>query len=122
MFSIGYGGNGEAYMTPTRTLFDRFTLFVYDPFVSQNATKCHKQSFSGHLFMLFQMVYSVLLTRRTNQTLGSNAYKSVQVILATSTDAGHRVKFLKTFEFGAQRGEGYRGESALLCSQFQTQF
>ena len=35
---------------------------------------------------------------------------------------GHRVKFLKTFEFGAQRGEGYRGESALLCSQFQTQF
>ena len=34
----------------------------------------------------------------------------------------HRVKFLKTFEFGAQRGEGYRGESALLCSQFQTQF
>ena len=28
------------------------------------------------------------------------------------------VKFLKTFEFGAQRGEGYRGESALLCSQF----
>ena len=35
---------------------------------------------------------------------------------------GHRVKFLKTFEFGAQRGEGYRGESALLCSQFGTQF
>ena len=34
----------------------------------------------------------------------------------------HRVKFLKMFEFGAQRGEGYRGESALLCSQFQTQF
>ena len=34
----------------------------------------------------------------------------------------YRVKFLKTFEFGAQRGEGYRGESALLCSQFQTQF
>ena len=34
----------------------------------------------------------------------------------------HRVKFLKTFEFGAQRGEGYRGESALLCFQFQTQF
>ena len=34
----------------------------------------------------------------------------------------HRVKFLKTFEFGAQRGEGYRGEGALLCSQFGTQF
>ena len=34
----------------------------------------------------------------------------------------HRVKFLKTFEFGAQRGEGYRGESASLCFQFQTQF
>ena len=37
-------------------------------------------------------------------------------------DLDHRVKFLKTFEFGAQRREGYRGESALLCSQFQTQF
>ena len=34
----------------------------------------------------------------------------------------HRVKFLKTFEYGAQRGEGYRGESALLCSQFGTQY
>ena len=31
--SIGYRGNGKAYTTPTRTLFDRFTLFVYDPFV-----------------------------------------------------------------------------------------
>ena len=31
--SIGYRGNGKAYTTHTRTLFDRFTLFVYDPFV-----------------------------------------------------------------------------------------
>ena len=31
--SIGYRGNGEAYTTPTRTLFVRLTLFVYDPFV-----------------------------------------------------------------------------------------
>ena len=31
--SIGYRGNGLAYMTPTRTLFVRLTLFVYDPFV-----------------------------------------------------------------------------------------
>ena len=30
-FSIGYRGNWEAYTTPTRTLFDRLTLFVYDP-------------------------------------------------------------------------------------------
>ena len=42
--------------------------------------------------------------------------------LYESQSGSHRVKFLKTFEFGAQRGEGYRGESALLCSQFQTQF
>ena len=34
--SIGYRGNGKAYTTPTRTLFDRFTLFVYDPFVYQS--------------------------------------------------------------------------------------
>ena len=45
-----------------------------------------------------------------------------QVYSPTIFTHGHRVKFLKTFEFGAQRGEGYRGESALLCSQFQTQF
>ena len=31
--SIRYRGNGETYTTPTRTLFDRLTLFVYDPFV-----------------------------------------------------------------------------------------
>ena len=31
--SIGYGGNGEAYTTLFDTLFDRSTLFVYDPFV-----------------------------------------------------------------------------------------
>ena len=31
--SIGYRGNGEAYTTPIRTLFDRFTLFVYETFV-----------------------------------------------------------------------------------------
>ena len=30
--SIGYRGNGEAYTTPTRTLFVRLTLFVYDPY------------------------------------------------------------------------------------------
>ena len=30
--SIGYGGNGKAYTTPTRTLFVRLTLFVYDPY------------------------------------------------------------------------------------------
>ena len=30
--SIGYKGNGKAYTTPTRTPFDRFTLFVYDFF------------------------------------------------------------------------------------------
>ena len=30
--SIGYGGNGEAYTTLFDTLFDRFTLFVYDSF------------------------------------------------------------------------------------------
>ena len=33
VFSIGYGGNGEAYTTLFDTLFDRFTLFVYDSFV-----------------------------------------------------------------------------------------
>ena len=46
----------------------------------------------------------------------------VQMGAYQTTFIVHRVKFLKTFEFGAQRGEGYRGESALLCSQFQTQF
>ena len=30
--SIGYRDNGEAYTTPTRTLFVRLTLFVYDPY------------------------------------------------------------------------------------------
>ena len=28
--SIGYRGNWKAYTTPTRTLFDRFILFVYE--------------------------------------------------------------------------------------------
>ena len=32
-FSIGYRGNGEAYTIRFDTLFDRFTLFVYDSFV-----------------------------------------------------------------------------------------
>ena len=31
--SIGYRGNGKAYTTPTRTLFDSFTLFVNDSVV-----------------------------------------------------------------------------------------
>ena len=44
------------------------------------------------------------------------------MLLISITKAFHRVKFLKTFEFGAQRGEGYRGESALFCSEFGTQF
>ena len=35
---------------------------------------------------------------------------------------GGTLSLHKSFEFGTQKGEGNRGESALLCSLFLTQF
>ena len=46
----------------------------------------------------------------------------LRTFLRITSTPDQRVKFLKTFEYGALRGEGYGGESALLCSQFGTQF
>ena len=53
--SIGYGGNGKAYMTPTRTLFDWFTLFVYDSFVypSDISLKYIALAVDGMFFPIF---------------------------------------------------------------------